>query len=544
MPETLSKTHQPSHSLLPGTGKTVSILGVPLSFGQSMAGVDMGPSAIRVAGLAQRIATLGYEVNDRGDIRIERPHTYPREGEKLKYLTEVHAACSELAEQTEKMIVAGELPITIGGFTMTEVHTDQGLVGLGPGFDPQYLKGVQNLLVGKDPFDMNRHAAALYAPYRDWGAPVEIALWDLLGKIVDQPLYKVWGGTRDKVLPYAAMWGVGTPEERADMSARIKAEGWKAIKLRAGFTTLRDDVKVVELVRKTVGDDFHILVDGNKAPGDADAAGDDPTLWNFKRAVDTAREYQRLKVYWLEEPLPRYALKMLGELNRLVEMPMAGGEANWGIHEFRDLLDEGCFDILMPEVMRLQLAHGITKFKCATISEAEMGAVAGAEDILLAYQPVGPNIDRLLELSARFPSVRFSCVADNAASIGDLSDAAARASTRLEVLLDLDIGQHRTGVAPDSHAFELYRLIASLPALAPGGLHAYDGHIHNTDVAERTAECEAAFAPVEVLRRKLEREKISVPRVITSGTPTFPMHAAREGAASGSRAWRLATRSG
>ena len=115
----------------------------------------------------------------------------------------------------------GGLPITVGGFTMTEVHTDQGLVGLGPGVEPRYLKGIQNLLVGKDPFDMNRHAAALYAPYREWGAPVEIALWDLLGKIVDQPLYKLWGGTRDKVLPYAAMWGVGTPEERADMAARI-----------------------------------------------------------------------------------------------------------------------------------------------------------------------------------------------------------------------------------------------------------------------------------------------------------------------------------
>jgi len=247
----------------------------------------------------------------------------------------------------------GGLPITIGGFTMTEVHTDQGLVGIGPGIEPQFLKGVQNLLVGKDPFDMNRHSSVLYAPNRDWGAPVEIALWDLLGKIVDQPLYKVWGGNRDKVLPYAAMWGVGTPEERADKAAEIKAAGWKAMKLRAGFNTLREDVKVVELVRKAVGDDFHILVDGNKAPGDADAAGDDPTLWNFKRAFDTAREYQRMNVYWLEEPLPRYALKLLGELNRLVEMPMAGGEANWGIHEMKDYLDEGCFDILMPEVMRL-----------------------------------------------------------------------------------------------------------------------------------------------------------------------------------------------
>src|SRR6266404_2262980 len=112
-----------------------------------------------------------------------------------------------------------------------------------------------------------------------------------------------------------------------------------------------------------------------------------------------------------------------------------------------------------------------------------MTAGAGAEDVVLGYQPVGPNVDRLLELAARFPSVRFSCVADNPGSVGDLSDAAARSSTRLEVLLDLDVGQHRTGIAPDAHAFDLYRLIAALPALAPGGLHAYDGHIHDSDVA-------------------------------------------------------------
>jgi len=183
----------------------------------------------------------------------------------------------------------------------------------------------------------------------------------------------------------------------------------------------------------------------------------------------------------------------------------------------------------IAEMIRLQLAHGITKFKCATIAEAEMAARAGAKDILLAYQPVGPNVERLLTLCGDFPQTRFSCVADNVGSIRELSDAAAKASTRLEVLIDLDIGQNRTGVAPDSHAFDLYRLIASLPALMPGGLHAYDGHIHNADVAERTAECEAAFAPVEVLRRKLEREGLPVPRVVTSGTPTFPMHARRDG---------------
>jgi len=250
-------------------------------------------------------------------------------------------------------VTGGGLAFAIGGFTVTEVHTDQGLVGIGPGIDPGALKTVNELLVGRDPFDINRHAAVLYAPQREWGASVEIALWDLLGKAADQPLYKLWGGTRDRVLPYAAMWGVGTPEERGQMAARIKADGWRAIKLRSGFPTLREDVRLVEEVRKATDPEFHILTDGNKAPGNADAGGEDPTLWNFKRAADTAREYQRLNVYWLEEPLPRYAYDLLGELNRLVEIPMAGGEANWGIHEFRWMLDQGCFDVLMPEVIRL-----------------------------------------------------------------------------------------------------------------------------------------------------------------------------------------------
>ena len=103
------------HSLTPGTGKTVGILGVPLAFGQSMLGVELGPSATRVAGLAPKIAKLGYEVDDRGDIRVDRPRTYPREGEKLKYLNEVFATCTELAAATEQIIEAGELPLTLGG---------------------------------------------------------------------------------------------------------------------------------------------------------------------------------------------------------------------------------------------------------------------------------------------------------------------------------------------------------------------------------------------------------------------------------------------
>ena len=100
---------------LPGAGKAVAILGVPLSYGQSKGGVHLGPAAIRVAGLAQRIGSLGYEVNDRGDLPIERSHSLPGFDEKLKYLNEIYEACERLANQTEAIVDAGELPITIGG---------------------------------------------------------------------------------------------------------------------------------------------------------------------------------------------------------------------------------------------------------------------------------------------------------------------------------------------------------------------------------------------------------------------------------------------
>src|SRR5260370_26185535 len=100
---------------LPGVGKSVSILGVPLSFGQSMAGVDLGPGAIRVAGLAHRIEMLGYEVEDLDDLPLERPRSLPAVGEKVKYLREIREACERLASEVEKISDADRLPITIGG---------------------------------------------------------------------------------------------------------------------------------------------------------------------------------------------------------------------------------------------------------------------------------------------------------------------------------------------------------------------------------------------------------------------------------------------
>lgn len=96
-------------------GKTVRILGVPLAYGASMAGVDMGPAALRVARLNERIAQLGYEVFDAGDLRVARPKSRAKPGDTLKYLSEISEACEQLATEVHETLSTGELPIILGG---------------------------------------------------------------------------------------------------------------------------------------------------------------------------------------------------------------------------------------------------------------------------------------------------------------------------------------------------------------------------------------------------------------------------------------------
>lgn len=176
-------------------------------------------------------------------------------------------------------------------------------------------------------------------------------------------------------------------------------------------------------------------------------------------------------------------------------------------------------------LVRRQIELGITKFKAATIAETEMCADAGAADVILAFQPVGPNVTRLCELVTHFPRTHFQAVADNPSTVRGLSVAARDAGVTLDVLLDIDCGMHRTGIAPDDGAVELYKLLAATPALRPAGLHAYDGHISEPDPVVRRELCEAAFVPVLALRAKLEGLGLPVPVLVAGGSPTFPIHA-------------------
>ncbi|MDH4373126.1 MAG: D-TA family PLP-dependent enzyme [Verrucomicrobiota bacterium] len=186
----------------------------------------------------------------------------------------------------------------------------------------------------------------------------------------------------------------------------------------------------------------------------------------------------------------------------------------------------------LPELIAWQVGLGIVQFKCATIAEAEMVAeVEGVRSILLAVQPVGPQIERWIRLASRFPDLQWSAVVDDASVVESLRSAAAACpiSKPLGIWIDLDIGQHRTGIAPDLVlGSELLRpLRASEPALRLDGLHAYDGHLGITDLTERTRTCDEAFAPVAALRSRIETELGRPLGVIAGGSPTFAIHAAR-----------------
>lgn len=184
----------------------------------------------------------------------------------------------------------------------------------------------------------------------------------------------------------------------------------------------------------------------------------------------------------------------------------------------------------MSEVIRLAIDAGITKFKTATIAEAELVASSGGSEVLLAYPLVGPNTERFAALVTAFPQTRFLTLGDDADALRALSATLdnRQVAGPVEVLIDLDTGMHRSGIAAGPKVVELYRLLAELPVLAPGGLHIYDGQFKERDFQQRCMAVENSLEPVRMLREELAAAGLPVPHIIAGGTPTFPVHARNE----------------
>jgi L-alanine-DL-glutamate epimerase-like enolase superfamily enzyme len=255
-----------------------------------------------------------------------------------------------------------DMSFDIGGGSFTEVHTDAGITGIGPGMHPMLLEAVKEYLVGRSAFAVEDHAAALnyYVQnlHYQGTAGVDMALWDIIGKAANLPLYKLWGGEKEKIIPYASMVALSTPEERAEQASSLQEEGWQAMKIRLHNESISDDIKIIEAVRDAVGQDFTIMVDANQAQ--SSGTWQPGVMWNFKRAYETAVELQDLDVYWLEEPLKRYDFEGLAELNAKVEMRIAGGENNPGLHEFVQMCEMDTYKLLQPESM---VMNGMTNLR-------------------------------------------------------------------------------------------------------------------------------------------------------------------------------------
>ncbi len=179
------------------------------------------------------------------------------------------------------------------------------------------------------------------------------------------------------------------------------------------------------------------------------------------------------------------------------------------------------------EVTRLLMQSGFTQFKCATIAEAEMLAEAHAQDVLLAYPLVGPKAERFAHLVNKFPATLFSCLVDNIETADQLNFIFKKINHRLRVYIDLNIGMDRTGIKPGPKAEALYKNCQSLEGIVSVGLHAYDGHLRDEDLDQRTKKCNQGFAPVIAMQENLVREGLNEPIIVVGGTTTFPIHAKR-----------------
>ena len=178
-------------------------------------------------------------------------------------------------------------------------------------------------------------------------------------------------------------------------------------------------------------------------------------------------------------------------------------------------------------IVKMQMKAGIKKFKCATIAEAEMLGIAGAPSALLAYQPSGPKMDRILRLVKKYPKTKYSVLLDNGDTAAQLSFKCEDKKRPLDVLIDINNGNNRTGIIPEN-APDLIRYCDGLPGINLIGLHVYDGHIHRPDPVERKDICLRDFKKVTDILDQLEpslKEKLIV---IVGGSPTFPIHAQNE----------------
>jgi len=249
-----------------------------------------------------------------------------------------------------------------------EVLTDEGIRGFGEAYGGGQVafanktiieRVIRPMILGEDPLDREKIWHKVYNLLRDHGqkgmpiqalSGVDIALWDVVGRYLNQPLYKLLGGAFRQSIP---VYGYGMMFQRipeleksfARESARIVEAGYKAIKMKIGLGPHRD-MQLVRAVREAIGPDILLMVDANHA-------------YTAREAIPLGRELEHLGVFWFEEPVAPEDHQGYRDVCNALDMAVAGGEAEFTRWGFRDLIANRCVDVLQPETCNL---GGITEY--------------------------------------------------------------------------------------------------------------------------------------------------------------------------------------
>lgn len=255
--------------------------------------------------------------------------------------------------------------------TLVRVYDDEGRVGIGSGDALYGFSDYAHLFIGADPLDLDRHHAVLmnieFHAGRPW--PLDVALWDLAGKIRRQPVWRLLGGHTDRLRAYASS-GVHRPvADMVELAKQALAAGFPALKVRFGRARLEDDLAVLRAIREAVGPALELMVDCNQGwrmPWDT------ARPWDLEHALAVARHLEALNVYWMEEPLHRGDYEGLRTLRQRCGLRIAGGEMTREPYEFRELLERDCLDVFQPDAV---CSGGITGLARVARAVADRGRV-------------------------------------------------------------------------------------------------------------------------------------------------------------------------
>jgi D-galactarolactone cycloisomerase len=284
---------------------------------------------------------------------------------------------------------------------VVEIETDVGLVGWGECYGPAMInaavvESLSTLLIGQDPMRGEWIWREIYSRYRDHGqkgsiiqglSGIDIALWDLKGKFLGQPIHRLMGGPlRSEVRAYATglyRRDEGRPDlYLAEEAAGYASEGFNAVKLKVGFG-VAEDARVTKAIRDAIGPTVGLLIDANHA-------------YDAVSAIQLGRKIEELDIGWFEEPVPPEDVAGHRQVREALTIPIASGECEFTRFGFRDLITTRAVDIVQPDTCS---AGGLSE--CKKIADF-------AETYNLRYAPhvwgSGIALAAALQLLAVIPS--------------------------------------------------------------------------------------------------------------------------------------------